>query len=659
MGPRWGSYDPGVAELRVRLLGGLEVDGLGAAALGSRKARALFAALACAQGAPRPVDGLIEVLWGDAPPAKASDQLAVLVSRLRGVVGTERITRTDAGLRLHVDWLDAADVEHHANAAAERLAAGDALGARLAAGMGIDLLRGPLLPEHDGDWVEGPRAAADRAAASLRVLAAEAALDAGDAFAAVGAAGAALDHDGYDERALRILMRAHVAVGRPASALAAYAAVRSRLAEDLGVSPTAETEALHDAVLLAPEPAPAPAARDRADPLVQRARTELAAMDFEAAWRDAERAVQRGGGAGAAEVAGWVAYYRRDFEAALAHARAGAASAREEERRASCLSLVGRVLHSAGDLAGAEAALEEAVRCPVGGVRGAAEVWLAVLRNHQGRPGDALALVEQGAVDEASLRHPFVLPVALFARTYALGLLGRTADALEVLDDWECTLEDLGPAGERYRPAFHNFSAWILQATGRPDEARAHSEAALVEGRTGDEPRNQALLDLAAAALDAGEPAIALERLGQLALAPGVDSTMAWHQVQRRDLLLARIALGEGDATRARELAGAVVADGRRRGAPRHALMAEVVLLLAEARGDPPVDRARVDAALSGLDELGVLEAWRATALLAAALDRDDLRAAAQARAARVAGGAGSRTAEVQAWIEVELARLA
>jgi DNA-binding SARP family transcriptional activator len=647
-----------VAELRVRLLGGLEVEGRTAAALGSRKARTLFAALACASGAPRPVDGLVEILWGDAPPAKAPDQLAVLVSRLRGVVGTERIARTDAGLRLHVDWLDAAEVERLANVAAERLAAGDALGARLAAGMGIDLLRGPLLPEHDGDWVAGPRAAAERAAASLRVLAAEAALDAGDAFAAVGAASAALDHDGYDERALRILMRAHVAVGRPASALAAYAEVRSRLAEDLGVSPTAETEALHDAVLLAPGPAP-PAPRDRADPLVQRARTELAAMDFDAAWRDAERAVQRGGGAGAAEVAGWVAYYRRDFAAALAHARAGAAAAREEERRASCLALVGRVLHSSGDLSGGEAALEEALRCPVGGVRGAVEVWLAALRNHQGRPADALALVEQGAIDEAALRHPFVLPQALFAQVHALGMLGRTADARAVLEESQETLEELGAPGERYRPACHNFWAWILQSTGRVAEARTHSEAALVEGRSGDEPRNQALLDLAAAALDVGDTAAAHARLEQLLLGPAVDVTMAWHQVQRRDLLLARLALAEGDALRAAELAEGVAADGHGRGAPRHAWLAEVVALLASASLGDEVETARVDAALAGLDAIGVLEAWRATAQLAAALERDDLVAAAQARAERIVDLAGDRAEEVRGWIDAELRRIA
>jgi hypothetical protein len=457
-------------------------------------------------------------------------------------------------------------------------------------------------------------------------------------------------------------MRAHVAAGRPASALGAYAAVRARLAEELGVSPAAETEALHQEVLLAPE-APPPgerrtAAGDRADPLVQRARTELAATDFEGAWRDALRAVERSGGAGASEVAGWVAYYRRDFAAALHHARAGAAAAREEERRASCQSLVGRVLHSSGDLDGAEAALSEAVRCAVGGVRGAAEVWLAVLRNHLGRPAEALALVEQGALDEASLRHPFVLPQALLARTYGLGQLGRVADALAVLEEWRETLDDLGPAGERYRPACHNFAAWILLATGRRHEARRHSEAALVEGRSGDEPRNQALLDLAGAALEDGEVDGARDHLARLAAVDGVDSTMGWHQAHRRDLLLARVALADRDLDRATALAEGVAADARARRVPRHAWQADVVALLAAAAQGRPIDEDRLAAALAGLDEIGVLEAWRASAELGAALGRPALVASAVARAERVAAASGERADEVRAWTSSELARL-
>ena len=67
-------------------------------------------------------------------------------------------------------------------------------------------------------------------------------------------------HDPYDEAALRTLMRAHAAAGRPASALAEFARLRELLAEELGVDPAAETRALHEE-LLRRGAAPRPPAR--------------------------------------------------------------------------------------------------------------------------------------------------------------------------------------------------------------------------------------------------------------------------------------------------------------------------------------------------------------------------------------------------------------
>jgi DNA-binding SARP family transcriptional activator len=235
----------------VRVLGGFAVDGVPPGELGSRKARTLLKVLALARGAPVSVDRLADVLWADDLPGRPADQVGVLVSRLRRVLGADRLTRSETGYRLATDWLDIDEVARLAARAREALAEGRVGAARTTADTALSLVRGPLLPEEPGEWAAAERAAADAVIARARAVALDAALAAGDPGGAAALAETALAHDPYDEVALRALMQAHLAAGRPASALAAYARVRHRLAEELGVPPTTETEALHRMALTA------------------------------------------------------------------------------------------------------------------------------------------------------------------------------------------------------------------------------------------------------------------------------------------------------------------------------------------------------------------------------------------------------------------------
>jgi DNA-binding SARP family transcriptional activator len=646
-----------VDDVRVRLLGGLVVEGYRANEVGSRKARTLVGVLAVSRRAAVSVDALAEVLWGDALPARPADQVGVLVSRLRGVLGADRFVRHDAGYAFEPDWVDLWEVEDGIAAAERAAGSGRALEARLAATLVLDLVRGPLLPEEDASWFDGRRAALDRSVAATRSLAAEAALAAGDPSGAIALAARSLDHDPYDEVALRAVMRGHVALGRPASALAAYAQARARLADDLGVSPTAATEDVHREVLRAEPSGPAPGVPERWDPLVQRARAELASIDFEAARRDAEEAVRRGAGASALEVAGWVAYYHRDSDAALRWAEAAVAAAGDEERRTSSLALAGRARHSRGDLHGAAADLERAVRSTVPGVRGTGEVWLGSLRVHQGRPAEALDLATRGAVDAAAMRHPFIIPHALVSVVYSLGIEGRVAEALNALEEGQTALDELGPAGTRFRPVFDNFWAWILGGIGRCEEAEARSRAALETAGRFSEPKHHALLDLAQAAIERDDPAGASAWLDQLEVPPDEEGAMAWHQRQRQRLLAGHVARLEGDGQQAAADAAWVRADALARGAPRAAVQAEVLGHLVHAAG-AAVDPVALDDTLRGLDALVRLEGWRCTARLAAATRRADLWAAAEQRADRLVAACGVEARRTGEWIEAELVRL-
>lgn len=1025
--------------MRVRVLGGLAVDDLADHALGSRKGRTLLKVLALARGSPVSVDALAEVLWGDDQPARPAEQVGVLVSRLRGVLGTDRLRRSDSGYSLRADWLDVDEVAALAAAGAAALAEGKVGAARAAAEAALALARGPLLPADDGLWVEAERAAADAAVARARAVAIDAAAAAGDHGAAAALGEAALARDPYDEAALRALMRAHLAAGRPASALAAYSRVRARLADDLGVSPTAETEAVYGLAVTADEHPPAAAptsspstpgfvgrtselaaldaalgeaaagdttvvavegeagigktalvehwagrarargavvlrgrcdelgrdlplqpvsdalaeylrtggaeraaaivgpdaetlapllgpaagssatvvadaetarvalfagligavsrcrddgpvvlvledlhlaatstvawvafarhraggvlfvvtsrpaetastldatttvqlgpldvdavaelvgpdrarelhersgghplllaalagagddlpatvqeavamrvdalgpevaatlrvaavlgmdcdldlisqlrgagavdvlghlevaagaglvtergagfsfrhglvrdaldagtggarrallhreaaralnARPRHDPLrvavhareggdpalaaasyvaagmaaaarfdlhaaeehlaiaidleetadayVARARVRMSALALAGAAADAARAVELGGGPAALEVAGWVAYYQRRYGDADACALQVLDVATDPAVQASALALAGRVRHGAGDLEAAERHLTAPADGAPPPVRGVADVWLAQVRNHQGRPDEALAALARPLVAPDSLAHPWAPLHLRFNRAMALGHMGRAAEALAVVDDLAAAVERSGAVGARFEGPAGNVRGWLLRWTGREAEAdEANWRAVAATG--GDrgpsagamaEAHYVGLLDLADGCLlrdDAPAAAALVERLAAMDTWSG---TMAWHQRHRLGLLRARLALLDGRRDDAAALAGQVAADAGARGAGRYEGLATAVLGLA----DPGVPEERLGTAVATIERSAVLDGWPLVAALAAGRKVDAWRAAADRLVARVVSSGG------------------
>lgn len=254
----------------MRVLGGLEVEGVEQRALGGRKARVVLKVLALGRGRPVSTDRLADAVWGDEPPSRPSDDLAVLVSRLRSVIGRDRIRSTDAGYHLALDWLDVDAMVGLVDTSAEAALRGDLVAAHEGATAALALARAPLLPEDvDAPWTMADRAAAQRAVARARHLAADTALALDRAEEAVDVASAALADDGYDEEALRQLMRALRRRGRTAAGLAAYAQVRRRLVDELGADLSPETEAVHLSLLRSDVPT-VPARRCDAEPIVGR-----------------------------------------------------------------------------------------------------------------------------------------------------------------------------------------------------------------------------------------------------------------------------------------------------------------------------------------------------------------------------------------------------
>jgi len=828
-----------VTSLRVRLLGEPLVEGREEKELGSRKARTLLKVLALAHGAPVPVDHLVDVLWPGPLPARPADEVAVLVSRLRAALGAERLVRRDAGYALAADWIDVDEVVGRADAAAARLADRDPAAARAEAEAGLALVRAEPAAGEDGPWVTAARRELAGVVASLRATAVAAAAEAGDHRAAQRHAEAALAVDPYDEVALRALLRAHIALGRPAAALAAYAEARGRLAEDLGVPPSAATEALHDAIVLEAEggagpvagragPAPAgraaptersapppvlpdPSAvrarvarlgpdaeatvlagavlggeldvellaalvgvspaevvahldlaaaqhllaedggatrfadegerqalagavsstrarwlhanavrvlgtRPRRDPLVlagharqagdaptaaaaladaaagaasdrdlaraeallddavaldataavhlARARVRLARGGLAAAQHDVARALELGGGTEAFEVAGWVAYYRRDEAAARRYAEEGAARATDPAVRAGCLALAGRSRHSAGALPAAADDLEAAAGGPPP-VRATGQVWLGALRVHQGRLAEAEDLAARGLVDPHAVTHPFAPLHARFALVLAQGLRGRLAEAFAAVDAMAADVEALGERARRFLPVAANCRGWMLRAIGRTAEADEANQAAVeLAAAVGfAEPANHARLDLVDGRLRAGDLHGAQAGLDEVAATIVEPGTMLWHQRQRLAWLRGRVDLRRGDPTGAAEAAAWLVADAAERGAGRYEVLGRVLGLAADALEDgrsPDPDAVRP--LLARLDEVAVPDGWLLTAELAAASGAAQWWAEARQRvevlAARAGAVPGGDPAATAAALDAALSRV-
>jgi DNA-binding SARP family transcriptional activator/ABC-type branched-subunit amino acid transport system substrate-binding protein len=241
----------------------VEADGvlIDEARFPGRQGRLLFAYLVAELGRPVPRDELAEALWGESPPATWDKALAVLVSKLRGLLadcgldGANVLTSAFGCYRLDLpadSWVDViatADAVQEAEAA---LAAGDFENATAAAALAESLVQKPFLPGEDGTWVEGKRreltGVRDRALTVLAV----ASLRLGDATEAAQWAEKAIALEPFRETGYRRLMEAHAAAGNRAEALRVYDRCRRLLAEELGAYPSPETESIYRDLLKVP-----------------------------------------------------------------------------------------------------------------------------------------------------------------------------------------------------------------------------------------------------------------------------------------------------------------------------------------------------------------------------------------------------------------------
>lgn len=249
----------GKRHLRIRLLGPVcvaagdsEID------ISAASRRALLGLLGLSGSRPMSRAELIDALWPDNPPASAVNVIHTHVKHLRRLLEPDRPPRAPSsllpavgdGYLLRADDTDVASfrVLVAEATAASRTADHERAGSAYAAALGLWRAATPL--------ADVPALAGHPLVHALVEERLEALAGHGSALLALGAAGEAvplLEQAAHarplDERTIARLIRVYIAAGRRAAAITTFHDTRRRLADELGIDPSAELTAAYRELL--------------------------------------------------------------------------------------------------------------------------------------------------------------------------------------------------------------------------------------------------------------------------------------------------------------------------------------------------------------------------------------------------------------------------
>lgn len=249
------------SQVLINGLGPLEVTrGRESLRLGGLKQRSVLGALVLQPNRVVPRTRLISALWEEDEPSDAVGTLQVYVANLRRIIDPDRTAGADGpliqsegpGYRINVDAysLDLLRFEQLVADAAAARHARDLKRSQTLLESALGLWRGDLLQDLQGQhflhgeaahWGE-LRLGAERTLIELR-------LDQGEHEEAIPALERLVAVNTYDESLAGLHMLALYRSGRQAAALRAYAKLRERLVEDLGVEPGTQLQQLEIDIL--------------------------------------------------------------------------------------------------------------------------------------------------------------------------------------------------------------------------------------------------------------------------------------------------------------------------------------------------------------------------------------------------------------------------
>jgi DNA-binding SARP family transcriptional activator len=233
----------------IRVLGPVDiVASSGARSVGGRQPQMLLGALVLGLGHSVSTAQLVDVLWGGDQPEHAEADVLSYVSRLRKLVGADRIERLDGSYVLHAGAheVDALQFESLVRSARDET---DPTRVRSACREALRLWRGPAFGELSN---EDPFRLEAVRLEELRILAMELQLEAeltlGHSDLVVGELEAAVQEYPYRERLWYLLIDALARDGRRVEALRACRDLRRVLGE-VGLDPGPQLEAIEDRIL--------------------------------------------------------------------------------------------------------------------------------------------------------------------------------------------------------------------------------------------------------------------------------------------------------------------------------------------------------------------------------------------------------------------------
>jgi DNA-binding SARP family transcriptional activator len=244
--------------VRIYLCGGITIEATASvvvreADLPGRQARAAFGYLVLHRSSTVSRDELADAIWSDTLPNAWEGALSALASKLRALLARggadDRATLASqpGGYRLILPpncWIDLETASDELHSAEADVRLGRTRDAWAAANVAAVIASRPLLPGIEAPWVDRPRERLHDVRLRALDCLAQVYLANGEGPMAIAMAEEAVGLDPLRETAHRRLIEIHAELGDWAAASRDYARCTQVLADELGVRPSPETEAL-------------------------------------------------------------------------------------------------------------------------------------------------------------------------------------------------------------------------------------------------------------------------------------------------------------------------------------------------------------------------------------------------------------------------------